>query len=222
MNSTQTSHRYPLVAIPSDVFDALHQKVEAETEDGKIFSVNEYLQSIIRHAPMYDYLLRKPVVQRKLEADPYGKPKWMGDYQLSEPKVIGEQYEAEVGEPLRKVRVTEDEFRLLQIRQEQYRSDGYRIPISCILTSLLFQYSQRVRNYVYHSVATYVRPYGDNIDYHAYAQAWQLTEKGWTRVKLVFFDKDDSGHWQTYSYQTEDEQRLNVPSVDVGWKPQRV
>jgi hypothetical protein len=184
--------RYPLVAIPKSIFDALAQDI-AEDHDNPyaIVSVNEYVQSFLNHAPMYDYLLA-------YQKD--GKILLIGD-----PNTDCEELK------LKKVRVTETQFELLRHRQEQYARDGLRIPVSAIVAAMLYQYSKRVRK----AINEFKYPNSWEKD------PWQLTACTFSDGKVEplrrdFFQKEDN-KWNPYFY-TVEEQRTS-PSVIVGWHP---
>jgi hypothetical protein len=178
--------RYPLVAIPKCVFDAIAQDVaEDHNNPYAIVSVNEYIQTFLNHAPMYDYLL---AFQR-------------GD----EIHMVGGIESTWTELQLQKVRVTKAQFELLRHRQEQYARDGFRVPLSIIVTSMLYQYSKAVRKALE-----------------------RLTDERWQLIACVFSDgkvepirrsffQKDSDGWNSYSYKSEAER--TGPSVIVGWHP---
>jgi len=126
-NSNST--RYPIVAVPVSVFNALATQVEGQHDFGRILSVNVLVQEALSNSPMYDTLLVRV---------PSG---WDGTTELPKEfrNFIGSK------EPIKRVRVTKSQYEMLRIRQEQYASDGFRVELSCIVTAMLYQWSSEVR-----------------------------------------------------------------------------
>jgi hypothetical protein len=105
---------------------------------------------------------------------------------------------------------------MLQMRQQQYVSSGYRIPLSCILASMIYQYSQVVRDSMFEF--NIHRGLGGSVSWNTFT-AYQIGADEVKRVRLSFFDKDEDGHSQSYSYSREKELKLHHGNVIVGWKP---
>lgn len=189
-----TNVRYPLVAIPKCIFDAIAQDIaEDHTNPYAIVSVNEYVQSFLNHSPMYDYLLA---------------------FQKDEKFTI-------VGDPntdceelkLKKVRVTKAQFELLRHRQEQYARDDLRISVSAIVSAMLYQYSKTVRKAI--NGLKYPFPWEQ--------EPWKLIACNFSDGKVEplqrsFFEKDE-GEWHQYYYTSE--QQRTSPNVIVGWHPRK-
>jgi len=187
-----TNVRYPLVAIPKCIFDAIAQDVaEDHANPYAIVSVNEYVQTFLNHTPMYDYLL---VYQKGEDFFIVGDP----NTDCKELK-------------LKKVRVTKAQFELLRHRQEQYARDGLRIPVSAIVAAMLYQYSKKVREAfkgIKYPNAWEKEPWT--------LSACTFSDGKVEPVRRSFFGKED-GKWVDYFYVRE-EQRT-TPNVIVGWHP---
>lgn len=195
--------RYPLAAIPKCIFDALQQDMVQDHDNPyAIVSVNEYVQTMLNHSPMYDYLLQMVVISSQgVESRPglVGDPTIQaGDLEMS----------------LKKVRVTESQFEMLSQRQAQYARDGLRIPISCIMSAMLYQWSKSVRTALHHK---------DNRGWSGILgckpEAWMYGDVNGIRCQLAFFQKDESKEWQSLHWTSEND--LVTPSVIVGWNPRR-
>lgn len=194
--------RYPLAAIPKCIFDALQRDVVEDHDNPyAIVSVNEYVQTMLNHAPMYDFLLRMVIVPNQGAEERTGL---VGDPTIK----VGA-----LDMSLKKVRVTESQFEMLSQRQAQYARDGLRIQISCIVSSMLYQWSKSVRQALSRkaeqswSLIREVRP-----------EAWMYGDVNGSRCQLCFHAKED-GIWQSYHWTSEND--LATPSVIVGWNPQR-
>lgn len=189
-----TNVRYPLVAIPKCIFDAIAQDIaEDHTNPYAIVSVNEYVQSFLNHSPMYDYLL---AFQRGEKFTIVGDP----NTNCEELK-------------LKKVRVTKAQFELLRHRQEQYARDDLRIPVSAIVSAMLYQYSETVRKTI--NGLKYPFPWEQ--------EPWKLIACNFSDGKVEplqrsFFEKDE-GEWSQYYYTSE--QQRTSPNVIVGWHPRK-
>lgn len=195
--------RYPLVAIPKSFFEALQRDMRKDHDSPyDIVSVNEYVQSMLNHTPMYDYLLRVRTV------GPGGDQVsnvFIGDPDLNL---------RELDMSLKKVRVTESQFEMLRQRQSQYASDGLRIPVSCIVSSMLYQWSKSIR-----SLFHYEKSQGPGDMFQYYPEAWIMYDDKRERCQLRFHQKDDNKIWQNVYYSVE--KHLVSPNVIVGWNPRR-
>lgn len=193
--------RYPLVAIPKCIFDALRRDMVKDHDSPyAMVSVNEYVQTMLNHYPMYDYLIRLEV--QETSGAKLIKP-LLGDPSLS---LTGWDMD------LKKVRVTQSQFEMLSQRQAQYASDRLRIPISCIVSSMLYQWSKSVR-------AIFERSPGQwELFKKIQPQAWMYGDVEGCRVQLCFHQEDE-GEWKVYHWTREED--LTSPSVIVGWNPQK-
>lgn len=189
-----TNVRYPLVAIPKCIFDAIAQDIaEDYTNPYAIVSVNEYVQSFLNHSPMYDYLL---AFQKDEKFTIIGDP----NTNCEELK-------------LKKVRVTKAQFELLRHRQEQYARDDLRIPVSAIVSAMLYQYSKTVRKAIN----------GLKYPYAWEQEPWKPIACNFSDGKVEplqrsFFEKEE-GEWHQYYYTSE--QQRTSPNVIVGWHPRK-
>lgn len=193
--------RYPLVAIPKCIFDALRRDLEKDHDNPyAMVSVNEYVQSMLNHSPMYDYLIR-------LEVQDSSGAKMIKPL-LGDPSLSLRGWDMD----LKKVRVTKSQFEMLSQRQAQYASDHLRIPISCIVSSMLYQWSKSVR-------AIFETVPGQWVDFEELQpQAWMYGDVEGCRTQLCFHQKHD-GEWKSFHWNREE--GLTSPNVIVGWNPQK-
>jgi len=194
--------RYPLVAIPKCFFNALRRDVAKDNDNPyAMASVNEYVQSFLNHSPMYDFLLRLKTVSAR--GDVRIRDKLIGDPELDCRDISFE---------LKKVRVTESQFEMLHQRQAQYASDGLRIPISCIVSSMLWQWSKTIRS-------VFDVESSDRLIVSYQPVAWKFGDVKGSQVQLQFHEKDSDGHWLDYHYTNES--GLTTPTVILGWSPRK-
>jgi hypothetical protein len=193
--------RYPLVAIPKCFFEALQRDIEEDHDNPyEMASVNQYVQTMLNHTPMFDYLLK---VTEFSDSGEEHYTRLVGDPSLRTGLLHME---------LVKVRVTKDQFDLLSQRQAQYASDGLRIPISCIVSSMLYQWSKSIRA-VFRVQGTF------GISKHTIScEAWMYGDVKGTPCQRHFFEKE-SGEWQSFFFKDEDD-RVE-PNVIVGWNPRK-
>jgi hypothetical protein len=115
---------------------------------------------------------------------------------------------------LKKVRVMESQFEMLSQRQAQYARDGLRIPISCIMSAMLYQWSKSVRQaLVFQNEQSWSQLRESR------PEAWMYGDVNGSRCRLSFFRKDEDGEWQSRYWTSEHD--LVTPSVIVGWNPRR-
>jgi hypothetical protein len=186
------SARYPIVAVPQDVFDVMLRALSNVHDYGKIASVNQVVQYCLNHSPMYDYLLVGATVVK----DAQGQAKV-----TYENHFYGDQC------AVKQVRVTKSQYEMLRIRQAQYASDGYRVPISCIVTAMLAQWCHEVREFVRLKLSN-----------NRTAVAVQISDDDVEAVRFLFFKDYSSSN--TYHYTSEES--LPSPSVIPGWNPEHV
>jgi hypothetical protein len=195
--------RYPLAAIPESIFDALQRDMVKDHDNPyAIVSVNEYVQSMLNHVPMYDYLLRMVNVSHQGAETRTGL--------VGDPTIQAGNLKMN----LKKVRVTESQFEMLSQRQAQYARDGLRIPISCIMSSMLYQWSKSVRK-----ALIYRNEQNLSLPRESRPEAWMYGDVNGSRCRLNFFEKDGNGEWQSLYWTSECD--LVTPGVIVGWNPRR-
>lgn len=195
--------RYPLVAIPKCMFDALQQDIAKDHDNPyAIVSVNEYVQTLLNHSPMYDYLIKMVTVSNQGAET---RTLLVGDPTL---RIDGPEMN------LKRVRVTESQFEMLSQRQAQYACDGLRIPISCIVSSMLYQWSKSVR-----AALSWKADQSWSLIRSCRPEAWMYGDVNGSRCQLAFHQKDEAKVWQSYHWTSEED--LATPSVIVGWNPQR-
>jgi len=190
--------RYPLVAIPVSFFEALQRDISKEHDNPyEIVSVNEYVQTLLDHTPMYDYLLRVVEWSTSGEERP---TRFIGDPEL----------EFSLPMSLKRVRVTKSQFEMLSQRQAQYASDGLRIPISCIVSSMLFQWSASIRDLFIVEVTKGYK----TVRY--VPEAWMYGGVEGERCRAASLRMVNGELRELY---WEYEEGLVSPNVIVGWSP---
>lgn len=194
--------RYPLVAIPVSFFEALQRDISEDHDNPyEIVSVNQVVQVVLDNFPMYDYLLRMAEVSlsgEKVMTRFIGDPNFEFEY---------------LPMSLKKVRVTKSQFEMLSQRQAQYASDGLRIPISCIVSSMLFQWVSCVRDIFPIEVTK------DHKKVCYMPEAWMYGGVEGERCKTAYFVINRSENTVERRFFTR-ERDLVSPNVIVGWNPQ--
>lgn len=196
------STRYPLVAIPESLFEILHQGLDERRTFGKSRSVNELVQVSLNFSPMFDYLLVPQYAVK--DPDPLGRG-YTGEVRTSS-DILGNEG------PYKLVRVTESQYEMLQIRQQQYQRDGRRISLACIVTSMLFQHCKLVREYLFNE-GVYRNGSNREEDFIPTPPlAFEIGAGEVKRVRRTWREGD-----RIFTLTNEDE--LPGSSVIVGWTP---
>lgn len=126
MSSQESSTRYPIVAIPKDLFQIMLNAIPVR--DGvRTATVNSAIQEIFHQTfnvdnSIYPYYL--------CFQDSAGK------YQLTSRE-----------QAIQRVRVTQEQYALLRVVQTQFRSYGHPVSISDILTGIIWSGSKYVRKH---------------------------------------------------------------------------
>lgn len=128
------------MAIPKCYFDTMLRAVRTQQKDEyRAVSVNQRVQEALNHNVMFDYLLE---LQSSKCIDIGGEEVYKR-YLIGDPRL---KEASDLSFALKKVRVTESQFEMLRSRQAQYACDGYRIPISCIVSAMLWQWDGTIRD----------------------------------------------------------------------------
>lgn len=188
MSSQSSSTRYPIIAIPRIQFEAIQSRADERNPLSSI-SMNERIQGILnrtRHAHVSGNVL--------LEES--------GSNRFEEIKLLS------------KVRVTREQFLLLQNIQKQYKDLGYRISISSIVGSLLFELSDAARE------AVVLR---NSNQYQRHYHMYNVVEDGQlTRVKQVWHEWEPETPERKFKvsagyYSLKSEASLPEGKVVFGW-----